>query len=169
MIAEVAPRPASVESSGADALTSLFEAEYGHLCRLAYLLTGDASRAEEVVMDAFVRSMARWRDVREPGAYVRRAVVNLSSNRRRRAFFERRHPLDAGAAAIELAEPADDVWAAVRALPPKQRAAVVLRYWDDLGDAQIAAVLGCSVGTVKSQLSKARASLARALQHEEDV
>jgi RNA polymerase sigma-70 factor (sigma-E family) len=151
----------------ADTITSLFEAEYSRLCRLAFLLTGDESRAEEIVMDAFVRSLSRWRNVREPHAYVRRAVVNLSSNRRRRAFLERALPLGRERV-THLPEPVDDVWTAVRALPPRQRAAVVLRYWDDLSDAEIAAALSCSIGTVKSQLSKARASLARALGTQED-
>lgn len=161
MIAEVDPRLQPAERT--DTITSLFEAEYGRLCRLAFLLTGDTSRAEEIVMDAFVRSLSRWRTVREPSAYVRRAVVNLCRNRRRRAFLERALPL--GRERVTLpTEPADDVWAAVRSLPPRQRAAVVLRYWDDLGDAEIARTLGCSVGTVKSQLAKARASLARVLE-----
>jgi RNA polymerase sigma-70 factor (sigma-E family) len=151
----------------ADALTALFERDYTRLCRLAFLLTGDHDRAEEIVMEAFVRSLTRWRSVREPEAYVRRAVVNLSRNRRRRAFLERRAPSQSERS-IDPGEPADDVWTAVRALPPRQRAAVVLRYWDDLDDAAIADVLGCSIGTVKSQLAKARASLARAL-HTEDT
>ncbi len=162
MIAHVAPRPYSFEST--QTITSLFEAEYAHLCRLAFLLTGDAGRAEEIVMEAFVRSLSRWRTVREPKAYVRRAVVNLSRNRLRRAFLERRQAADPGVS--QLPEPTDHVWAAVRALPPRQRAAVVLRYWQDLTDAEIADALGCSIGTVKSQLSKARASLARVLQED---
>lgn len=119
-------------------------------------------------MEAFVRSLAKWRAVREPGVYVRRAVVNLCRNRRRRLWLERRESRrQSDTLTVTLAEPADDVWAAVRALPPRQRAAVVLRYWDDLTDAEIAAALGCSVGTVKSQLAKARVSLARALGEED--
>jgi len=104
--------------------------------------------------------------VREPAAYVRRVVVNLASNRRRRAFLERDRSSDREAI-TEVGEPVDHVLRAVRALPPRQRAAVVLRYWQDLSDTDIAAALGCSAGTVKSQLSKARASLARALQEDE--
>ncbi len=173
----------SLSTSGSDgdqavdaraAITTLFEAEYPRLCRLAYLLVGDRGRAEEIVMEAFVRSLAGWRRVREPdkaGAYVRRAVVNLASNRRRRAWLEVRHL--AVTRSAEATSPAADednagaVWQAVRALPPRQRATITLRYWDDLSEADIAAALGCSVGTVKSQLAKARASLARALQLDE--
>src|SRR5690348_4535874 len=77
----------------ADSIRAVFEAQYAPLCRLAYLLNGDASRAEEIVMEAFVRSIARWRSIREPETYVRRAVINLCRNRRRRAFLERRAPV----------------------------------------------------------------------------
>jgi RNA polymerase sigma-70 factor (sigma-E family) len=161
-----APVP-SMASDAESAITEVFETQYGRLCRLAFLLTGDAARAEEVVMEAFVRSLAAWRrtSVTEPTAYVRRAVVNLCRNRRRRAWLERRHAATHENATAEH-EPVDHVLAAVRALPSRQRAAVVLRYWDDPSEADIAATLG-SVGTVKSQLSKARATLAAALQEEE--
>jgi RNA polymerase sigma-70 factor (sigma-E family) len=163
VIADVAPRFRPEAST--DAITTVFEAEYRRLCRLAFLLTGEAAQAEEIVMEAFVRSLARWRTVREPEAYVRRAVVNLCGNRRRRAFLERRRTEPAPGYAFP-ADPVDHVSAAVQALPPRQRAAVVLRYWHDLGDAEIADAMGCSTGTVKSQLAKARATLGRVLQEE---
>jgi RNA polymerase sigma-70 factor (sigma-E family) len=150
-----------------DSITSLFESEYRQLCRLAYLLTGDGSRAEEIVMEAFVRSLAKWRTVREPSAYVRRAVVRLSSNRRRRVFLERRQAFTREPV-IEPGEPVDHVLAAVRALPPRQRAAVVLRYWEDMSEADIAGALGCAPGTVKSQLAKARVALEATLANQED-
>jgi RNA polymerase sigma-70 factor (sigma-E family) len=164
-----APVP-SMASDAESAITTVFETQYTRLCRLAFLLTGDAARAEEVVMDAFVRSLSAWRrsSAVEPAAYVRRAVVNLCRNRRRRAWLERRHAPTHDDATAEH-EPADHVLAAVRALPARQRAAVVLRYWDDASEADIAATLGCSVGTVKSQLSKARATLAAALHEEEHI
>ncbi|MBA3653454.1 MAG: sigma-70 family RNA polymerase sigma factor [Actinobacteria bacterium] len=145
----------------------MFEADYSRLCRLAYLLTGDGTRAEEIVMEAFVRSLAKWRTVREPSAYVRRTVVRLSSNRRRRAFLERRQSFTREPV-TKPGEPVDHVLAAVRALPPRQRAAVVLRYWEDMSEADIASALGCAPGTVKSQLAKARVALEAALTNEED-
>ncbi len=164
MIAEMDPHLRVPETAAS--VTALFEAEYTRLCRLAFLLTGDHGRAEEIVMEAFVRSLTTWRTVREPAAYVRRAVVNLCSNRRRRAFLERRWAF--GREQItEPAAPVDHIWSAVRRLPPRQRAAVVLRYWDDESEAAIADALGCSVGTVKSQLAKARNSLARTLGNQE--
>ena len=150
-----------------DSIGAFFESEYSALCRLAYLLTGDGSRAEEIVMEAFVRSISRWRSIREPKAYLRRAVLNLCRNRRRRAWLERHAPTSREDASTP-AEPTDHVWAAVRRLPARQRASVVLRYYEDMSEADIAATLGCSAGTVKSQLAKARASLARALGTQED-
>lgn len=163
----VAVDPRLIADGGADSIGAVFAAEYPRLCRLAYLLTGDTGRAEEIVMEAFVRSMSRWGSVREPEAYVRRAVINLCRNRRRRAWLERQAPVPRETVSVPP-EPADDVWAAVRGLPARQRAAVVLRYYDDMSEADIAETLGCSVGTVKSQLAKARASLARALGAQEE-
>ena len=152
-------------------IRALFEEQYAGLCRLAYLITGDQSQAEELVMDAFLRTLAGWwriRDLDRADRYLRRAVVNLSRSQNRR-----RHTADRSGLADQPtmvfstnADPEDArvVWDAVRSLPQRQRAAVVLRYYEDLSEADIADTLGCSVGTVKSQLSKARASLARALE-----
>jgi RNA polymerase sigma-70 factor (sigma-E family) len=159
--------PRVLPGDAADPLSALFASEYSSLCRLAYLLTGDAGRAEEIVMEAFVRSISRWRAVREPRTYVRRSVINLCSNRRRRAWLERHAPTPREAVSSPP-EPDDEVWAAVRQLPARQRATVALRYWDDMSEADIADTLGCSTGTVKSQLAKARATLARALGDQEE-
>jgi RNA polymerase sigma-70 factor (sigma-E family) len=150
----------------------LFDRHYPGLCRLAYLIVGDRVQAEEIVMDAFMRTFASWgriRDLDHSDAYLRRAVVNLARTRaRRRHTEERSNATVAHQPAKAGAEPERDlvVWEAVRRLPDRQRAAVVLRYYQDLPEADIADVLGCTVGTVKSQLSKARATLARALDEE---
>ncbi|HEX2039403.1 MAG TPA: SigE family RNA polymerase sigma factor [Acidimicrobiales bacterium] len=163
-------RDVAVEDDGE--LAAFFSQHFKGLCQVAYLLVGNASVAEEVVMDAFASTVARWDTVRRadnPLAYVRRAVVNMSCSRVRRFVAERRayHRVHA-----RYAEPAWDGGVsetfraavdAVAALPPRQRATVVLRCFADLPEAEIAAVLGCSVGTVKSQLSKARARLAAVL------
>ena len=162
--------PANGAEACPAALLSLFERDYRQLCRLAYLLLGDAGRAEEVVMEAFARSFVGWRRIRQPdqaGAYVRRAVVNLARTRLRRGRVEGRANAAAASRTLDATraggDPVDHVWTAVRALPHRQRAAVVLRYWEDRPEAEIADTLGCSVGTVKSQLAKARATLARVL------
>jgi len=138
------------------------------LLRTAYLLTGDRGHAEDVVQAALLQVARKWRRIRgEPMPYARRAVVNLAKNHRRDRF---RRPREC-TATIELcyAPPDGDVLLqqvllpAVMDLPVRQRAALVLRYFQDLSVEQTAGVLGCSTGTVKSQthhaLSKLRAAL----------
>jgi RNA polymerase sigma-70 factor (sigma-E family) len=152
----------------------LFDEHYAGLCRLAALLLGDRAAAEEAVQEAFLRTYTGWWRIRRPERaqwYLRRAVVNQCRSRQRRRVSEDRgnrivHASDAlprlGEDPAGVAD-AVAVAAAVRALPPRQREAVVLRYYADLSEADIAEVLGCSTGTVKSQLSKARTSLAARL------
>jgi RNA polymerase sigma-70 factor (sigma-E family) len=160
-------------------VAALFDAHYVDFCRLAGLLLADAAQAEEVVQEAFLRTFAGWRRIREPDRaqfYLRRAVVNLCKSRLRRRSVERRgnsvlcdrQPAaapaweDHTAGTVAMAE-------ALRRLPPRQRAVVVLRYYLDLSEADIASELQTSTGTVKSQLSKARAHLARLLPPDERV
>jgi RNA polymerase sigma-70 factor (sigma-E family) len=147
------------------AMAHLFTAHFGRMRRLAFLMTGDAAASEDIAMEAFVRTCARWGRVSTydaPEMYVRKAVINLCRSRVRRAIVERRSTHTAPPPEPDH-DQAHDVRAAVRALPPRQRACVILRYYDDLPEATIAHVLGCSTGTVKSQLSKARATLSRSL------
>ena len=154
------------------AVAALFDAHYAGLCRLATLLLDDRGMAEEAVQEAFLRTYSGWRRLRHPErahAYLRAAVVNQCRSRgRRRGTEDRANRLWAGAPdpGPDPTERTADVLAvleAVRALPPRQREAVVLRYYGDLAEHDVAAALGCSVGTVKSQLSKARSTLARHL------
>jgi RNA polymerase sigma-70 factor (sigma-E family) len=173
-VAEPAPVPPA-SLAGRDALIGrLFDEHYGGLCRLAALLLGDRAAAEEAVQEAFLRTYAGWWRIRRPEQarwYLRRAVVNQCRSRQRRRTSE-----DRGNRVVHASERdgvgRDDpdrrteamvIADAVRALPPRQREAVVLRYFEDLAEADIASVLGCSEGTVKSQLSKARTTLARLL------
>ena len=157
-----------------DAVAALFDAHYDGLCRLATLLLDDPGQAEEAVQEAFLRTYAGWRRLRHPeraGAYLRTAVVNQCRSRGRRRVTEQRGNRailagvreDAGPSDVERAGDVLVVLEAVRSLPTRQREAVVLRYYADLSEADVARALGCSVGTVKSQLSKARATLARLL------
>ena len=161
------------------AVAALFDAHYAGLCRLATLLLDDPGQAEEAVQEAFLRTFVGWRRLRHPehaGAYLRAAVVNQCRSRGRRRVSEQRgnRTLWAGTgdeARSSDIERAGDVLAvldAVRSLPARQREAVVLRYYADLSEADVARALGCSLGTVKSQLSKARASLARLLSGEDE-
>ena len=154
-------------------LVSLFSVQYTPLCRLAFLLLGDAARAEDVVQEAFLRTFAGWGRIRQPelaAAYLRRSVVNLCRSGIRHRPVERRgnsrsyrDEADGAAGWEDDVTSALTVLEAVRSLPPRQRATVVLRYYLDLSEADIAATLGTTPGTVKSQLAKARVHLARLL------
>lgn len=140
----------------------VFAAHHAEALRLAYLLCGDAHRAEDAVGDAFTKMYRRWRRGRidNPGAYLRRAVVNEVNSRFRRLALERReaarqHGDERGArAADEEVADRDEVFSALAALPPRQRTAVVLRYYADLTEADAADAMGVSVGTVKASVSR---------------
>jgi len=145
------------------------------MVRLAYALTGDQGHAEDVAQAAFARAYASWPKVRRtenPEAYVRRIVVNENRNRFRKQRVAERltdTPPEPGSGAGPGAGPGADatsqfdersaLMAALRRLGPRQRAVVVLRYWLGLTEAEAAAELNCSVGTVKSQASRALATL----------
>ena len=133
------------------------------LVRYAYLLTGDPMQAEDLVQTALEKCWRRWRRIvaDNPEAYVRTAVARGAVSRFRmlgRRVREARwssllEPVAADAADEAVGREA--VWRELRSLPPRMRAVVVLRVWEDLSEAETADLLGCSVGTVKSQLSRA--------------
>ncbi|NUR98564.1 MAG: SigE family RNA polymerase sigma factor [Kribbellaceae bacterium] len=145
------------------------------LLRFAYLVTRDHSRAEEAVQDALIAAYSRWSRIcrtQDPEAYVRRSIVNADISRWRR-FFRRETPTSDTGPADPAPDPAvaqaehDAVWALCATLPAKQRAAVVLRYYEDLPDAEIAVILDCSPATVRSQIHRALASLRTTIGTEE--
>ncbi len=159
-------------------LAALYEAHHLQMVRLARLLVDDMATAEDVVQDAFLGMHRRQRGLRDPGAavgYLRRAVVNQARSTLRRRRTARDHlkvaepdispPADAD---VLLAEEHQQVLRAVRALPTRQREVLVLRYWSDLSEAEIAQALGISKGTVKSQASRAMATLTKTLGGETD-
>lgn len=160
---------AAARPDRAAVLSELFDQKFSSLRRLAFALLGDASAADEVAQDAFVRLYASWRRLDEldhPPTYLRKIVLNLCRTRGRRAALQRRSQPLLGRA--DVARDPDvalrlDVWKAIERLPQRQRACVVLRYLEDLPEADVAQLLECSVGTVKSQLHKARAKLEAAL------
>lgn len=142
------------------------------LKRYAYLLTGDEEAAEEVLQDSLVRVYQAWSRVRDHAlarAYARkvivRRVINASSRRREYpvADVPDRAHRESGV------EERDRIWRALTALGPRQRAVVVLRFYDDLTEAAIADRLGVRVGTVKSQLSRGLATLRARLERDDDV
>jgi len=139
-----------------DELVRIYRDRYRDLVRLAYLLTRQSAVAEEIVQDAFIASSGKVDDVRDPFAYVRTTVVNRCYSWGRRAKLEReRRPRPPDPA--ELA--ADEMWDAIATLGERQRAAIVLRFYEDLPDKEIAEILGCRVPTVRTAIHRGLRSL----------
>jgi len=135
---------------------ALYAAEATAMSRLAYLMVGSPEQAQELVHDAFAKLYERWDRVDNPGAYLRTCVVNgCRDSLRRRLLADRERPdvrPDAELGADHLVD-------ALATLPHKERAAVVLRYYEDRSEADIADLLGVRPGTVKSLLHRGLASL----------
>ncbi|TFV62147.1 UNVERIFIED_ORG: SigE family RNA polymerase sigma factor [Bacillus sp. AZ43] len=143
-------------------------AQRGGLLRTAYLLTGDTGHAEDLVQTALLKTYKHWDRVAaagDPKAYVRRVLVTTSVSWRRRLLSTEQvmDALPEQAHYDSHPERSTAVIEALRALPPRMRAVVVLRYYEDRTEAQTAELLGCSVGTVKTQASRAMARLRTAL------
>ena len=145
-------------------------ARWTSLYRLAYLLTASPTAAEDLLQTTLERAYVSWSKIGRmefPEAYVRRMLVNALVSSRRRAWL-REVPSDSmpevpvGAIDVGVLD-RSLLWPLVCALPARQRAVIVLRYYEDLTEAQIADVLGCAPGTVKSQTSAAMRALRRAL------
>jgi RNA polymerase sigma-70 factor (sigma-E family) len=137
------------------------------LLRTAYLLTGNGGHAEELVQDTLVRLYPKWDRVAAadvPLAYVRRSLANAYINQNRRAsrrefaFEDVPERIDPHDALTQLAD-RDEIWAGLKLLSDRQRAALVLRFFEDLSDEQTAAALNCRVGTVRSLVSRGLAIL----------
>jgi RNA polymerase sigma-70 factor (sigma-E family) len=143
-----------------EAFSEFASARSASLFRTAYLVIGDYQLAQDLVQESLVKTYLAWprlRDVANAEAYTRRTIVTTCvSWRRRRSFGERptSHLPDAGVTDPAAPEPGE-LWSAVRHLPPRQRAAVVLRFCEDLSQAQTAELMGCSVGSVKRHTSLA--------------
>ncbi|MGW0417580.1 SigE family RNA polymerase sigma factor [Streptomyces sp. NPDC003015] len=150
-----------------DRFQEFVRARWSHLVRTAYLLTGDAHHAEDLTQTALAKAYRSWRRVAgsdNPEAYVRRMLVTCNSDRFRKRRVKESltdaPPERAGRdEAVARVDERGVLMAALAQLPPRQRAVVVMRYWEDLSEAEAAEVLGCSQGTVKSQASKGLAKL----------
>ncbi|HYK30205.1 MAG TPA: SigE family RNA polymerase sigma factor [Streptosporangiaceae bacterium] len=166
--------PAALPLTAADHVTALYRAHGMDLVRVAAVMLGSRASGEDAVHDAFCAVFRRWDRLADSGkalAYVRAAVLNqCRSELRRQARLERRadrhhRPLDAQSpeqAAI-LGEEHRDVLAALRRLPDRQREALILRYFLDMPDSEIAVAMGISHGTVKSTVSRATTALGKLL------
>ncbi len=178
-----APTMPSREVWNAGGLRELYHQERWSLVRLASILLQDPVEAEEVVQDAFVRALLAWGRLREPdkaAAYLRSAVLNGARDRLRHQKVVARlqpGPTDAGRpsdrrpqspqtpeAAAVAADDRRRVLAALRALPERQRECLILRYYLDLSEAEIAVTLGISAGSVKSHAHRGLAALASKLE-----
>lgn len=145
-----------------------FREEFPRLVPMLHAVCGDRQHAEDLAQDALAAAQRDWDRIAgydKPGAWVRRVALNASSNARRRQRRE-----SAGLRRVGVGEPVtvpgtsdDALWRLVRRLPEQQRWAVALHYVEDRSVADIAEVLHCSQGTVKTHLSRARATLARQL------
>jgi RNA polymerase sigma-70 factor (sigma-E family) len=146
--------PLSTEASFA----AFFAETKAPMYRLAYLLTGSAAQAEEAVQESFVRVFERWARIDDPGAYLRRAIVNrCTSWHRHRAVVLRTQ--SRVATHESYVDQPDELTDALAQLPARRRAVIVLRYYERLDLEEIADSLGISVGTVKSTLHRALAQL----------
>lgn len=149
-----------------------YEQEAAGVCRSLTLALGDPALAEEAAAEAFARAWADWRKVQAmdaPVGWVYRVALNVARDRFRRRSSERRSPALPARPVDPPGEPDSALWDAVRALAPRARLAIALRYVGDLPEAAIADVMGVARGTVAATLSSARRQLADALgdRHEE--
>lgn len=135
----------------------LYRTHSDRLRGLAAAITLDRSMAEEVVHDVFAALAGRIDEVRNPPAYLQRAVINRSVQLVHRRDLARRAPLHANRR--QLPPEIDEMWTVVAELPARQRAVVVLRFWEDLSYEQIAHVMGMPLGTVRSTLHRALSRL----------
>lgn len=147
--------------------SDIYRAERDHLVRLAYLMVGSQAVAEDLVQDTFIRVMGRLDPGDSPGAYLRRSVINACYSHHRRAWREVR----TGEEGMEPRRDRDggeggdvEMWDALDRLPPRRRTILVMRYYLDMTEAEVAAVLGCRVGTVKSTTHRALADLRKMIE-----
>jgi RNA polymerase sigma-70 factor (sigma-E family) len=140
-------------------LEELLALRGGLLLRTAVLLAGSQEDGEDLLQAALERVYRRWRTVSDPEAYLRRTLYHLAvdgwrRNRAWRSCLALLRPGDAASDSTALVDQRAALIQLLHALPPRQRTAIVLRYWEDLSEAETAAAMGCSLGTVKSATSR---------------
>ncbi len=143
--------------------------EFPVMVALAFSVSGSRAAAEDLAQEALTRAYRNWGKISgydKPGAWLRRVTINLSLSARRRLIAEARTLLRAGPqpSLTETPETHDDVWAALRHLPKRQRAAVALHYLEDLPVMGVADAIGCSESTAKVHLHRGRIALSRLLE-----
>jgi RNA polymerase sigma-70 factor (sigma-E family) len=170
------PAPAAARLDAGQAVMQLYAAHHRALVRLATLLVRDIPTAEEVVQDAFIGMRDAWHRLRDPEqalAYLRQAVVNRSRSVLRHRTVADKNPqpappdMPSAEDEVLLQLQRSQVVAALRELPARQREAIVLRYYADLSEAEIAAAMGISRGAVKSHTARGMAAFRAAMEQEE--
>ena len=154
--------PGAAES----AFDALFRREFGPITRTAYLVVGDWEVAREIAQDAFVQALRHWPKVQamdSPGGWVRRVAIRDAVRSRRRHARGRALERERATRSGERDTDSRDIRTALLTLPARQRAAIALHYLDDRPVAEIASLLGCSTGTVKTHLARGRDALAKVL------
>jgi RNA polymerase sigma-70 factor (sigma-E family) len=146
------------KDDGAQSFVEFYRTEYPGTVRLAHALTGSAEAAEDLAQEAFARIHLRIEGLESPGGYLRTTVVNLCHDRERRRRRERRFDT-APLLELPLSLGASEMIDVLLRLPYRQRAVLVLRYWGDWSEAEIAEALGCRSGTVKTLASRGLARL----------
>jgi RNA polymerase sigma-70 factor (sigma-E family) len=152
-----------------DTVAAAFEKHYERLLGLCFLLTRKPELAEDLAQEVFVKVLPKINTLDPKGlaAYLNRTAVNLWTRRRYRIALEARAMMRLGRSERTLdpgVEERDEVWRAVMRLPQRQRSCLVLRYYEDLSEEETARMLRCSIGTVKSSVSRALATLRKELQ-----
>src|SRR5262252_8957709 len=174
LVADAALGSVPAEWDAEQAVTAMYSTHYRSLVRLAALLVRDVATAEEVVQDSFIAMHGAWRRLRDNDkalSYLRQSVVKRSRSVMRHRVVDKNAPKpapdmpSAEQGALTLLE-RTAVVSALRSLPPRQREALVLRYYGDLSEAQIASAMGISRGAVKSHTARAIASLRAVLEME---
>ena len=177
---DAAGRGSGVRRSGVDSGTreedfrAFVVARMPALFRTAYLLTGDHGHAEDLVQTALAKTYVAWSRVLDSGAleaYVRRTMVTTYTSWRRRRHWamevttdELPHPdRSVAAEGLDAQLPDDELWTALNRLPPKQRAVVILRFYEDLSVEEVARLLDCPEGSVKNWSHRALATLRTSL------
>jgi len=154
------PRPDDAAAQPVAVLEELLAAKGEHLLRTAVLLAGSRADGEDLLQAALERLFRRWRTIRgDPEGYLRRTLYHLAADgwRRNGAWRARLRLLGRPASVpdgTDAVDQRDQIIRLLSALPPRQRTAVVLRYWEDLPETEAARAMGCSVGTVKAACSR---------------
>ena len=151
--------PVPPTAPGTLSFDDLRRLSYARMVRLAWLLLGSRPAAEDAVHEAFLAVHRRWRSVDDPGRYLTRTVVDRSVRAQRRPATEPQRPAEGGEPPPTGDAAVDATWDAIGRLRPDRRTVVVLRYWADMPDSEIAEILGCRLASVRSRLHRARSDL----------